>query len=77
MRKIAASFLAVSMALLFIVSMSYAQTRTGSIRGTVKDSEGQALPGATITLSGEKLMGGTRSIIADEQGKFRCNFGRA
>jgi len=71
MRKIAASFLAVSMALLFIVSMSYAQTRTGSIRGTVKDSEGQALPGATITLSGEKLMGGTRSIIADEQGKFR------
>ena len=71
MRKAIASFLAVSMVLLLIVSLSYGQRRTGSIRGTVKDSEGQALPGATVILSGEKLMGGPRSVIADEEGKFR------
>jgi len=43
MRKAIASFLAVSMVLLLIVSLSYGQRRTGSIRGTVKDSEGQGV----------------------------------
>ncbi len=65
------SMLAIFTALLLMGSMSYAQTRTGSIRGTVTDTEGEFLPGATVELSGEKLMGGVRSIITNEEGKFR------
>jgi hypothetical protein len=49
----------------------FAQTRTGSLRGTVIDKEGAFLPGAKVELSGERLMGGVRSIITDEEGKFR------
>jgi len=71
MRKIITSMIAVSIALVLMGSMSYAQTRTGSIKGTVTDTEGEVLPGATVELSGEKLMGGVRSIITNDEGKFR------
>jgi hypothetical protein len=71
MRRTIVSMLAIFTALLLMGSMSYAQTRTGSIKGTVSDTEGEFLPGATVELSGEKLMGGVRSIITSEQGKFR------
>lgn len=71
MRKTVISIIAFSLALLLMGSMSYAQRRTGSIKGTVTDPEGGALPGVTVTLSGEKLMGGTHSIITNEEGKFR------
>ena len=56
---------------LLMASMSYAQTRTGSLRGIVTDSEGEILPGATVELVGEKLMGGVHSIITNDEGKFR------
>jgi len=49
----------------------FAQIRTGSLRGTVTDEEGAFLPGATVELSGERLMGGVSSIITNEEGKFR------
>jgi len=71
MRRIIISMVAISTVLLLMGSMSYAQTRTGSIKGTVADTEGEFLPGATVELSGEKLMGGTHSIITNEEGKFR------
>ena len=71
MRRTIISMLAISTALLLMGSMSYAQTRTGSIVGTVTDTEGEILPGATVELSSEKLMGGVRSIITNEKGKFR------
>ncbi len=54
-----------------MAGMSYAQIRTGTIAGTVTDTEGEVLPGATVELSGEKLLGGTHSIITNEKGKFR------
>ena len=34
----------------------FAQERAGSLKGTVTDEEGAFLPGATVELSGEKLM---------------------
>ncbi len=71
MRRTIISMLAISTVLLLMGGMSYAQSRTGSIRGTVTDTEGQPLPGATVGLSGEKLMGGMRSLITNEKGKFR------
>ncbi len=71
MRKTIVSLIAIFSVFLLLGSMSYAQTRTGSIRGTVTDSEGEILPGATVELSGEKLLGGARSVITNEKGKFR------
>jgi len=71
MRRTIISMIAIFTALLLMGSMSYAQIRTGSIKGTVADTEGEFLPGATVELSGEKIMGGVRSIITNDEGKFR------
>lgn len=71
MRRIIISMAAIFAAFLLIGSMSFVQIRTGTIAGTVKDTEGEILPGATVELSGEKLMGGGRSIITNDEGKFR------
>ncbi len=54
-----------------LTSASFAQGRqTGSISGTVVDSEGNLLPGCTVTLSGPKLLG-TKSYVTSDMGKFR------
>ncbi len=71
MRRTIVSMIAIVAVFLLMGSMSYAQIRTGSIKGTVADTEGEFLPGATVELSGEKLMGGLRSIITNDEGKFR------
>jgi hypothetical protein len=52
------------------VNQGFAQKRTGTITGTVKDEQGELLPGVTVTLKGEALMG-TRSMITGAQGEFR------
>ncbi len=52
-------------------SISFAQGRqTGSIHGSILDEEGNALPGATVTLSGPPMMG-AKSYVTGETGKFR------
>ncbi len=54
-----------------LTSVSLAQGRqTGLISGTILDSEGNGLPGATITLTGTKLLG-HRSYMTTDSGKFR------
>lgn len=54
-----------------LTSTSLAQGRqTGSISGTVIDTEGNPLPGCTVTLSGPKLIG-TPSYVTSNMGKFR------
>nr|MQY61126.1 hypothetical protein [bacterium] len=54
-----------------LTSVSFAQGRqTGSISGTVVDTEGNLLPGCTVTLSGPKLLG-TKSYVTSDAGKFR------
>lgn len=47
-----------------------AQT-TGSITGVASDSSGGVLPGVTISLSGERLIGGTRTEVTDATGSYR------
>jgi hypothetical protein len=54
-----------------LTSTSLAQGRqTGSISGTVVDTEGNLLPGCTVILSGPKLLG-TITYVTSEMGKFR------
>ncbi|HEV8231005.1 MAG TPA: carboxypeptidase-like regulatory domain-containing protein, partial [Thermoanaerobaculia bacterium] len=45
--------------------LTFAQT-TGSVSGVVRNPEGAALPGVTITISGEKLpLGRTTHTLSD------------
>jgi len=57
-------------AALFAAGPALAQEQTGAIEGTVTDSQGQPLPGVTITIGGEGLANG-RSAVTNAKGKYR------
>jgi len=63
---------AAAWALLVVVigSPALAQERTGTVEGVVRDSDGLALPGATVTLQGPNMMG-ERMAVTDAEGFFR------
>ncbi len=67
-------YLKVSMILLLsfmLISILHAQRQTGSIKGTVVDPEGNALPGVSITVEGPALIG-TVTYVSTEDGVFRA-----
>src|SRR5687768_10659038 len=63
-------FVLTSLALLLGAPLAHAQT-TGSITGLVTDASGAVLPGVTITLSGERLIGGPQTQVSDTSGTYR------
>ncbi len=71
MRRQIIFLLTITLAGLLLSSICMAQIRTGTIAGVVKDETGALLPGATIELSGEKLLGGVRTVATNERGRFR------
>jgi len=50
---------------------SEAQISTGSVTGTVSDNTGGVLPGVTVSLSGESLIGGVQVGVTDVTGGYR------
>jgi outer membrane receptor protein involved in Fe transport len=59
--------------ILFLAPLVYAQgisQETGSIKGTVKDNEGNALPGVSVSLTSPSVMG-IPSTVTNEAGAFR------
>ena len=48
-----------------------AQIQTGSIAGVVTDNTNAVLPGATVTLTGDKLIGGAQTQTTDATGSYR------
>jgi hypothetical protein len=69
MRRHVAFSTAVVVLLLGLAQTAGAQTATGQISGTVKDTTGASLPGATVTLSGE-LTGLSRKATTDTKGDY-------
>jgi outer membrane receptor protein involved in Fe transport len=67
------SIILLSVLVLFAVASEplIAQSTTGRLRGTVTDSDGGVIPGVTVTISSEVLMGGTRTAVTGDTGAFR------
>src|SRR4030095_10400683 len=57
--------------ILFISVNAFAQRVTGSIKGNVTDEEGGPLPGVSITLKSEALIGGPQVNTSDNDGGYR------
>ncbi len=51
-------------------SVAVAQIRTGAIEGKVTDDQGGVMPGVTVTLSGERVIGESVTITLDD-GSYR------
>ena len=45
--------------------------QTATLTGTVVDQSGAVLPGVTVTVTGESLIGGARAAVTDENGVYR------
>lgn len=57
-------------AMMLMTLPAFAQTTTGRLIGKVVDEQGEALPGATVTLNSSVLIGGAQTKIADGAGEF-------
>jgi hypothetical protein len=50
---------------------AHAQVQTGSVAGIATDSSNAVMPGVTVTLTGDKLIGGAQVQTTDATGAFR------
>ena len=64
---------AILMALLFALvgSVASAQETSGTLTGKLTDSQGLAVPGATVTVTGPQ---GAKSFTTDTDGRFNAPF---
>jgi hypothetical protein len=53
------------------ISVAVSAQTTGNIRGEIKDPDGGPIPGATITITSDALIGGSRISYSNEAGVFR------
>lgn len=59
-------------AALLVPSVSIAQIgQTATLTGTVADQSGAVLPGVTVSVTGDALIGGARTAVTDENGTYR------
>lgn len=52
------------------LSVAFAQETTGTINGTVKDTSGAAVPGATVTITDEAKKGVVRTTTSGDEGQY-------
>ena len=50
---------------------AHAQVQTGSISGVATDTSNAVMPGVTVSLSGDKLIGGVQAQTTDASGAYR------
>jgi hypothetical protein len=58
-------------ALLLVAASAAAQVQTGSIVGVASDPSNAVLPGVTVSMSGERLIGGVQTQVTDATGTYR------
>ncbi len=58
-------------ALLLLSAPAVAQQVTGGVIGVVRDAQGGVLPGVTVTLAGEALIGGVQTTVTSETGNYQ------
>ena len=51
-----------------MATFSFAQDRFGEINGTISDSTGAVIPGATVTIQGNAF---SRTVTANDEGYYR------
>jgi hypothetical protein len=56
---------------LMVAASASAQVQTGSIVGVASDPSNAVLPGVTVSLSGERLIGGVQTQVTDSTGAYR------
>ncbi len=64
----------VSVVLALVMALAipaWAQQQTGSISGRAEDASGAALPGVSVSIASDNLIGGARSAVTDGQGVYR------
>jgi hypothetical protein len=54
-----------------VAPSAWAQGQTGSITGVATDTSGAILPGVTVSVSGDKLIGGVQTQTTDANGGYR------
>jgi len=54
---------------MFATGVAAAQTITGTVRGTVRDSQGAVVPGATVTAASDALAGRSATAVTDDGGE--------
>ena len=54
-----------------IAASASAQQQTGSISGRAEDTSGAALPGVTVSITSDNLIGGARTAVTDDSGVYR------
>jgi len=70
MKHISKALLQIAVVLTLITAIGFAQESTtvkGGLSGTITDSTGAIVPGATVTVSGPQ---GTRTFTTDSQGRY-------
>src|SRR5690349_13187835 len=58
-------------ALAYATASAAQSSSTGAIAGSVKDTTGAVLPGATIEASSPALIEKVRTVVADDQGNYK------
>jgi len=57
--------------LLLLTSTTALGQQTGTLTGVVRDAQAAVLPGVTVTVSGESLLGGTRNTVTGAAGSYQ------
>src|SRR6266540_834463 len=66
-------FCAITLSLLFLTAIAYAQTVTGTLQGTVRDANGAFVPGVTVTVHNVET-GQERTLTTNQDGFYIASF---
>jgi hypothetical protein len=62
---------AMALTVTFSSALPASAQQTGTLTGVVHDPQGGVLPGVTVTVSGESLIGGSRNTVTGEAGSYQ------